>query len=135
MSYNFHTDVWNMSYFPMNIGRLYPGIGMTADETKIIVAGGKARSADDSRYLDTYTVEIYTLATDSWTQGTALPGNIIFASVAIGDSLVALTEEENTVYEYDMTEDSWVLKVDIVSNAVGYNAVILLLGENYPYCG
>ena len=135
MSYDFTTDTWNMTYTPMSIGRISQGFAMTSDETKLIVAGGKAKAVGNPRYSETDSVEIYTMASDSWTQGMALPVINSFASLAVGDSLIALTAEENTVYEYDMMEDSWAPKVNIFSSAVKFDSDIILLGETYPYCG
>ena len=131
-SYNFASDNWSF-YANATLGRFVPGIMMTDDETKIVMAGGKHIDGTCPSYCEQYTVEIYDFASDSWTFGASMPLTSLsfHGFVKVDNSLMAFTDQTNTVYQYDPETNTWTLLEDIVSDAILPDAIALFIGESY----
>ena len=132
-SYSFNTNTWT-SHQNLTIGKFGPGVVMTDDETKIIVAGGQI--FDGVAYTNDFTAEMYNIGTDSWTPIAPLPNTALkYSFVKVNDNMLALTDVANTVIQYDMGGDAWNLVADVVTDAVSFDTIIAYVGDDYHQCG
>lgn len=130
MSYNFATQAWT-NHTSMIVGRLGPGAMLTADESKIIVAGGRYYTAAGA-YEDSYTTEIYDFASQTWSNASALlPAGALYSFVAVEDKLVAMGTLNNHIYEYDIVNDIWE-KIVVDSDGVGFYSSLMYVGDGSP---
>ena len=57
-----------------------------------------------------------------------------YTFVKIADTMTALTNAANVVYQYDMAMDVWNLMPNVVTDAVNFDTIVAYLGDDYPYC-
>ena len=54
----------------------------------------------------------------------------------MNNKIVAITDSENTVYEYDIATDQWKAMTGIISPAVEYDTSFVFMGERInSLCG
>ena len=132
-SFDFATSTWT-NLRNLTLGKFGPGVVMTDDETKIIVAGGKTYTG--TSYIDDFTAETYDIGANSWAPIATLPNAALAYSFAkVNGNMMALTNAPDIVYQYDITGDAWNLVADVVTDAVKFDTVIAYIADDYPQCG
>ena len=131
-SFDIDTNTWT-ALANLTEGKFGPGVIMTDDESKIICAAGKGYLAPS--YFDDFTAEIYDVASDTWFPIAPLPvTTYAYTFVKIADTMTALTNAANVVYQYDMAMDVWNLMPNVVTDAVNFDTIVAYLGDDFPYC-
>ena len=134
-SYNFDTDTWNMLR-NLTLGKFAPGVVMTDNEAKIIVAAGKVYDKPTCTYTNDFSAEIYDISTDSWSPIAPMPDTTLQHSfLKVNDRMTALTNTADTAYQYDMATNTWNLMANVVTYSVNFDTIIAYIGDDYHQCG
>jgi N-acetylneuraminic acid mutarotase len=122
--YNPKTDTW-VTLEPMPTSRTY--FAIAAYQDKIYCMGGG--SMERGKYIGCDAVEVYDIATNSWSTKTAAPFNGSSQAQVIQGKIFAIkfsSYMENNLYMYDPVTDEWIEKASLpyIHNLVYTSAAV-----------
>jgi len=114
--------------------RSNPGCTLLASGGRVMVAGGYGNNPDGGWRLD--SVEIYDMASNSWSMGPSLPiANSPAALVSRLDQVLFFSGYTTEIYSLgEDWEDGWMLEEVEMNEAHGYNPSLVLKDPNMLNC-
>ena len=101
---------------------------------EVVVAGGDFEDAPT-------TSEVYSVATNTWRQIEDLPHGIYYAaSVPFRESFLIVggyrsgVGHLDTIYEFDVENESWILRDEKMSEEKGYVTAMVVNAGDFPQC-